>query len=505
MKRMNFIRLTICIMCLGFTGICGARELTDQAISNTINGELIADQAVDSNWIDVVTVDSVVTLSGHVDNILSKRRAAKLAKTVRGVRSVVNRIEVAAPARDDNALERDIQEAMIWDPAVESIKIGVSAHNGRITLTGTVGSWQERQLTEKIAMGIRGVKSVDNNINIDYQTNRSDFELEEEIRKRLQWDAYVDDGLIEVSVDDGRVDLSGTVGSAAEKDHAVTDAWVTGVESVNADDLDIEKWARDDRFRKEKFVTKEDSRIEEAVRDALMYDIRVNAYDVDVSSQAGIVTLSGSVNYLKAKRAAEMDAKNTVGVWKVRNLLTVRPDETTVPTDTTIENRIENALLNDPYVERSQLNVSVINNVVYLSGMVDNYFQKGQAEDVASRIYGVVRVENDIRVEEEDNPLTYDPYVYPYWSVYSYPWYGYPGDITATETDWDIRENIQSELWWSPFVDEDEVNVSVKDGVATLTGKVDTWNEYLAARENAYEGGAVQVKNRLDVEYGPQE
>jgi hypothetical protein len=36
-----------------------------------------------------------------------------------------------------------------------------------------------------------------------------------------------------------------------------------------------------------------------------------------------VVTLTGTVDNLKAKRAAEQDAKNTVGVWRVTDLLKV--------------------------------------------------------------------------------------------------------------------------------------------------------------------------------------
>lgn len=44
-----------------------------------------------------------------------------------------------------------------------------------------------------------------------------------------------------------------------------------------------------------------------------------------------------------------------------------------------------------------------------------------------------------------------------------------------------------------------EHNVSVEDGVATLTGAVDSWTEYNAARENAFQGGAVTVITKLRV------
>ena len=67
----------------------------------------------------------------------------------------------------------------------------------------------------------------------------------------------------------------------------------------------------------------------------------------------------------------------------------------------------------------------------------------------------------------------------------------------TVKTDAAIKEDIEDELFWSPFVDLDEVNVKVDDGTATLTGDVDSLGEYEAATENALEGGAHKVDNDL--------
>lgn len=48
------------------------------------------------------------------------------------------------------------------------------------------------------------------------------------------------------------------------------------------------------------------------------------------------------------------------------------------------------------------------------------------------------------------------------------------------------------------------ITVEVEDGVATLTGTVESWGEYRAAAENALEGGAIMVDNELEVS-GPEE
>ncbi len=492
------------------TALCGAvlceaadAPLSDSKITAAVDDALMFDQAVKAMRIDVSTNNGIVTLSGSTDNILAKDRAARLAQTVRGVRAVVNNVKVLSVPKTDMEIENNINDALIWDQATEALEVGVNVSAGRVTLTGTVDSWQEKQLVEKVAKGVSGVEAVTNSIVVDYKQDRSDYEMKQEIAKRMNWDAYVDDAMISVDVSNGTAVLDGTVGSAAEKQRAITNAWVAGIEDVNAESLEVAKWARDQRFRKDKFVNKQDSEVQQAVNDAFLYDPRVNMFNINVSCDAGIVTLSGIVDNLKAKRAAEMDAENTVGVWQVKNNIKVRPTAGTA--DSKIERRVKQALMEDPYVERFELDVNVVNNTAYLSGEVDTYFEKGQADDAASRVAGVIDVENNIDVDNEYGTLTYDPYVYPGWSVYGYPWYTYPDAYRTTDSDWEIREDIQSQLWWSPFVDESEVNVSVEDGVATLTGEVDTWNEYLAARENAIEGGAVAVRNRLDVEYGPED
>jgi osmotically-inducible protein OsmY len=104
----------------------------------------------------------------------------------------------------------------------------------------------------------------------------------------------------------------------------------------------------------------------------------------------------------------------------------------------------------------------------------------------------------------DNHPLTYNPYVYD-WYPYDYSWYVYDDVRVTRKGDETILKDIDSELWWSPFVDADEVNVSVDDGVATLEGTVDTWSERLSAAENAFEGGAIKVINRLEVKFGPKD
>jgi osmotically-inducible protein OsmY len=69
----------------------------------------------------------------------------------------------------------------------------------------------------------------------------------------------------------------------------------------------------------------------------------------------------------------------------------------------------------------------------------------------------------------------------------------------SQNTDREILENIKEEIRWSPFVDEEKVDVRVEDGQAILTGTVNSKLEHDAAIENAREGGAKSVSNQLTV------
>lgn len=472
-------------------------ELTDQAIVDHVEDEMLMDRGVVSSKIEVSAADGIVTLDGTVNNILAKDRAARVAETVRGVRAVVNQVEVTpSVGRSDAAIEADVEEAIAQNPATERFDATVSVTDGVVTLGGQVDSYQEQQLLKKVAKGVRGVLEVDDQISISYDSQRTDVEIREEIEQALRWSLYIDSALVAVSVNEGRVDLSGTVGSAAEKTRAAATAWVAGVESVDDSDLTVARWARDDDLRAGKFTTKPDGAVLEAAADALIYDPRVNSTNVNVDVTGGTATLRGEVASLSAKNAAEQTVRNTVGVWRVRNRLDVTPEG--VLSDSEVGERIDEAVERDPYLERFDITSAVIDGTAYLYGTVDSWFEKNRAETVASRVTGVLDVVNNLKTDYQ-GAYTYDPYVDEsyvepgFWAEYE--------RRSPLESDSDLRESIQSELWWSPYVDSDEVTVIVDDGVATLTGVVGSWSERRYAVENAYEGGATLVDNDLTVDY----
>lgn len=502
-NRINKSRMltVLCILLMVF--VCGqgafAAAMTDTQISNAVDDEMIEENGVDADEITVNALDGIVTLNGTVDSILEKDRAEKIALTVKGVRSVVNKVTVSPVVyHTDTEIAEDVEDAFIYNPVTESWEITSRVKDGVVNLSGSVDSWQEKEIAAKVAKGVKGVKGIDNDITVEYEVERPDNEIEEEIEAALKWDILIDHGLLTVKVKNNDVTLSGYVGSAAEKNRAKAKAWVAGVNFVSADAVKVKWWARNDKLRKNKYTNKDDKSVKQAIKDAFLYDPRVNMFNVEVDVDNGVATLRGTVNNLKAKRAAADDARNTLNVWRVKNRIKIAGD---LPSDEKVENDVEAALIADPYVERYELTVTVLDNEVYLSGDVTTQFEKAQAEFVASGITGVSEVHNNIQVSDGE-ALTYDPY-YDYWNPDAFDWYEYP-EFTV-ETDWEIRQDLNEIIEWSPYLESDEITVEVEDGKAILSGEVETWYDLRRASEAALEAGAVSVDNNLNVDYGPDD
>ena len=86
-----------------FATVCLAADkiVTDDMIYDNVRIKLASDQIVKGGALTVDVKQGVVTLGGMVENPRQKDRAAKLAKSVKGVKSVVNNLnlKVSAPAK----------------------------------------------------------------------------------------------------------------------------------------------------------------------------------------------------------------------------------------------------------------------------------------------------------------------------------------------------------------------------------------------------------------------
>lgn len=480
-------------------GESGEPRVTPERAAAAVEDELSHDAMAELSKIDVQMNDGVATLSGSVNSLLARDRAARIAATVKGVDSVTNDI-LGRPRVQVNAAElrSTIQQALLQNPVTEAFQFQVdAAPDGAVRLDGNVESWTERQVAERVAKGVSGVTSVRNDVDVNYTRDRPDAQIAADVQRLLRWDVHLDDSQLDVGVHDGNVSLSGTVGSAAEKNRAINLAWIAGTQSVDADALKVTGEGRSDGTAKQPPAELTDEAIAAAVTDRLRLSPYIASGNVEVQVDDRMTTLRGTVNNLKAKRTAASLASQVYGVTRVRDRLEVAT-KAGGSNDRQLESRIVSALAVNPVTDSYEIDVDVEGGGVELSGDVDTWFEKGTADDVVARVRGVQAIDNRLRVLQTSDRLAFDPYV-DNWSVYVYDWYQ-PERSTVWKLDGTIREQIVNELRWSPFVDSNDVAVSVQNGVATLTGAVDSAAESRAAQENAFEGGATGVINRLQVE-----
>jgi len=496
-KRISPLVVAAGLTAFATTSAAQIADISDGDIVRAIEQEFLRDDIVPFNRIDVVSENGVVTLTGRVSNLAARRHAEDVVGIVRGVRSIVDRVEVATEPRTVAELGKAVEAALAADPTTEPYGIEVwPMAAGLVQLTGTVDSWAERMLTENVVATVPGVTAIDNRIGLDNSAAyRREADISNDITGRMRWDVRVDDSLIHVLVrEGGRVLLSGTVGSLAEKQHAIRLAWVDGVHEVDAESLNVESWARDADVRRDEAapIAVEDEAVETALSRSLRYDPRVRREGIDIAIEGGTALLRGSVDNLQAKVSAERDALNTVGVERVFNHLKVHPMP--MLSDTEIEQLLTDTLSGYGLSEASGIGIDVHEGVARLTGDVDTMLEYWRADQAASAVRGVEALHNDITVR--GSTPTYASY-----------WYGfYPRllemegtEHSSAKSDREIYADVESELFWSPFVDEDSVDIDVDDGLVILSGRVDSDFERRAARDNAFEGGARVVQNDLVV------
>jgi osmotically-inducible protein OsmY len=209
---------------------------TDEEIQQAVLDELSWDARVQPNEIGVAVKDGVVTLTGRVDSYLKRWAAEEAAHRVKGVRAVVNEIEVRLPGsaeRTDEDIARAVTRALEWDAVVPVDRIKVTVSKGWVTLEGEVDWGFQRSDAERVARRITGVRGVSNLITVKPRTKLSPTELKEKIEEALIRSAETDAERITVDVQGDKVILKGTVRSWAERQEAERVAWsAPGVGSV---------------------------------------------------------------------------------------------------------------------------------------------------------------------------------------------------------------------------------------------------------------------------------
>lgn len=214
----------------------------------------------------------------------------------------------------DRELQQHVQNALDWEPSVESSAIGVSVDNGVVTLRGDVPSFSEKEAAERVALRVFGVRAVANDlvVLIAGAAERTDSDIADAAVNALRWHTSVPDKNITIVVRKGWITLSGAVDWQFQKDAAVRAVRdLTGVRGVtNAIEIHPSLKAGDVR-----------AQIEAAFRRSAEIDAR----RVNVTVQDSKIILSGSVRSFAERQEAEKAAWAAPGVAQVEDRLTIVP------------------------------------------------------------------------------------------------------------------------------------------------------------------------------------
>ena len=190
---------------------------TDQDMQQDITAELKWDSSLREDDIAVGVREGIVTLGGFVDSLADKGKAERVAARVKGVRAVVNEIEVKLPTwsqRADPDIARAVLDALRWNIAVPHEHLRVKVEDGWVTLEGEVPWYHQKEAAERSVRFLTGVRGVLNLVTLKAQPTPRDVKkrIKDALHRAVEFDAEH----ITVEVEGNRAVLQGSVRSFAE-------------------------------------------------------------------------------------------------------------------------------------------------------------------------------------------------------------------------------------------------------------------------------------------------
>jgi osmotically-inducible protein OsmY len=213
-----------------------------------------------------------------------------------------------------------------------------------------------------------------------------------------------------------------------------------------------------------------DMQVRQDVIDELEFEPSVEGANIGVAVEDGVVTLTGHVSSYAEKLTTERAARRVKGVRAIAQEIEVRYPSEKKTADDEIAKRALSILKWDTMVLQDAVEITVQKGWVTLAGEVNWQYQRQAAEDVVWKLSGVTGVTNSITLKPSIHVS-------------------------------DIKKKIEDALARHAQIEAQAIRVSIWDGnKVALEGKVDSWNERVAAQNAAWSVAGVQlVDDRLTI------
>jgi osmotically-inducible protein OsmY len=212
-----------------------------------------------------------------------------------------------------------------------------------------------------------------------------------------------------------------------------------------------------------------DKTLRQAVMDELEWEPSIGAQHIGVAVEDGVVTLTGHVGNYIERLAAEKAVKRVKGVRAIAEEIEVRFPSDKKTSDDQIARRALDVIAWDSTIPKDKIQIKVQNGFVTLTGEVDWFYQRDDAEAAVRKLTGVKGLSNEIKVKPQ---------------------------VRGT----DIKQRIETALKRNAEVEADAIKVTVQDGRVILDGKVKAWYERELAERTAWSApGVISVEDRISI------
>ena len=351
---------------------------------------------------------------------------------------------------DDSAITAKVKAAIIDDPLLKATEIKVTTENGAVRLSGTLDSQEKINRAIEVAKNQENVQSVQNDLTLVVPEEPASEQAGQKLDKAGQSiGQYIDDSVITVKVkaaiindpllkaseikvttENGTVWLSGTLDSQEKINRAIEVAknqenvrsvqnnLTLGVPEQSASEQAGQKL---DKAGESIGQYIDDSVITANVKAAIIDDPLLKATEIKVTTDNGLVRLSGVLDSQEKINKALEVAKNQENVKSVQNALALgvpgqsaadlasqkldeakesisdkMADADRYMDDSAITGEVKAAIIDDPLLRASEIKVTTENGTVWLSGTLDSQDKINRALEVAKDQAGVKSVRNEL-------------------------------------------------------------------------------------------------------------